>query len=173
MPTPKKMTSDPSKISVEAARHAIHEHALNGVICPCCDRLFKAYKRNVGGDISKVVLWMYRYALREGAVRPWIKVMDLAPHAITKSRDYAKGQKWGLLEPRGDKPDGKKSSGYWRLTPKGEAYVRGEIRVDSHKVFLVNDAVDLSPEQKEGLGIQPVTIKECFEETFDYDELMA
>jgi hypothetical protein len=59
---------------------------------------------------------------------------------------------------------GRKTSGYWRLSPHGEAFVRGHIAIPRF-VTVFDDHVL-------AMGDETVTIREALKDQFDYRELL-
>lgn len=172
-----QLKKDPEAFSVADARRGMIEHSRQGVICPCCQRLFKSYLRSVRGDIGCTIIWMYRFGKTEypDERSPWINVIHNGPESLVKSRDYTKGEKWGLIESKENVDPDKKDSGVWRLTERGHDFVEGRIAVDSHMLFLVNDPIPLTAEQKNAFGVMPVYATECHKKgnEFSFASLMA
>jgi len=86
---------------------------------------------------------------------------------ISASADFSKLRFWGLVEELDDiRADGSPRNGYWRITPKGRKFVRGEITIPKYRLFL--SGIDLGvPEDSPQLGI-----REALGSQFDYLEIL-
>jgi len=73
---------------------------------------------------------------------------------------------WGLIEQMpGEREDGSKRVGWWRLTDRGRAFVRGEITVPK-KALIYNNKLF-------GFEGRQITISDALREPFDYRRLMG
>ena len=95
----------------------------------------------------------------------WIHVHDLFGGFGQSHRDWPVLRLWGLVEPKKERTEEENASGYWKLTPKGRAFVRGEGTAPKHVYMFNRQKVDASDET--------TTIREALGNSFDYAELMA
>ena len=144
--------------TVESAKHWLRDKAeRSGGICPVCNRFTKVYRRQITSSMARFLIEF------------WKEWQDFDYHHVAKNYrrcgDYAKLHYWGLMEPRGDRPDAKKTSGYWRITPDGLDFIRGDFIVP--RFARVYDGHVL------GYDGQDFTISDALGEGFNYEELMA
>lgn len=127
-----------------------------GIICPCCDKLAKIYRRGICGSVANYLHamimahesglgtegWLYITGKKSGGKC----VGDLLAPA---GGDYAKLRWWGLVD---NKPlirkDGSKRSGYWRVTELGYKFARGEAKVRKYFYEYNNEPIAIQPECK-------------------------
>ena len=162
------VTTEPGGLTLAEARQAVHAVADEGSACPCCDQLVKRYRRPLNAIMARGLLWLVGAA---GPELQWIHVNAVAPKWLTnKGGSLATLQHWGLIEqqPKEDRPAGerstKRTSGFWRPTPKGVAFAKDEARVPSHVVLYDN--------QVEGWSDHEIGIRDALGEAFDYAALM-
>jgi len=137
--------------------------AINGgKFCPCCDQYVKVYRRSITNIMAKMLIEAYN----NFSVDDYFHVSEVSSKRKTGGGDFAKLRYWGFIKakPHDDGQSGKKHSGYWRITPFGVSFVRGELKV--HKYALIYNG-----NFKEFEG-ESVSIRECLGEKFDYNELM-
>lgn len=134
--------------------------------CPTCERLMKRYDRKLSSAMARNLIRVY-WLHKKSPGRAYFHVKEF-------DKEGARGEfgvlaMWGLVEeaPR-DQTGAKKSVGYWRLTPDGVAFVRGETTVPQY--VMTKWASTLL-----GFCGPSVGIRECLEATnkFRYDELMG
>ena len=133
-----------------------------GTTCPCCNQIVKlnTYKMSFGH--AKVMIEMYKMHAN-GA--EWIHVnSEIKP----QGRQFSEAKHWYLIEPMKGKVEGKRTSGFWRLTESGKRFVLDQIRVQEEiKVFKDRRY------QKWETSVKTVNIKEALRNRFNYDELMT
>lgn len=145
-------------IDLEQRPHGI-VRAEAEVICPCCTRLAKVYdKRKLNSAMAARLIGFYR----QFGVGEWFH----SPSFARNDGDTGKLGYWHLVEEERTirRPDGGRA-GYWRVTPTGQAFVRGEITVP--KFAVVYDKVVLQ------LTGEPINIRQALGSKFDYAELMG
>lgn len=133
-----------------------------GSHCPVCDRWGKIYGRNINKTMAQSLIWLCH---AEGDAEGWVDVPAKAPRWVVQSNQLPTLKWWGLVERRGN--DGKnktKFSGMWRPTAKGLDFVHHGARIEK-QVFTYNDEV-------QGYGTATVTLRDCFEDNFDYQSTM-
>ena len=111
-----------------------------GVQCPCCDRHDQIYGRNLNAGLA---LFLLRISQRFGD--EWFHVNKDVTNHRDFNADYGKLEHWGFIERMSENSGpNKKSSGYWRVTPKGHQFVRGEIKVPTPILVLNNEAIGVA-----------------------------
>lgn len=129
-----------------------------GAKCPCCERLAKVHPRPLNASNVRVLITLYR---RHG--RDWAYL----PHLRSAGQDEVTAKHWGLIEPRpGLRADGSNRQGWWRLTARGEQFVRGEITIP-RRMLIYADRCH-GPENPD----DRVDVRDCLGIAFDYDKLM-
>lgn len=99
--------------------------------CPLCHRLVKVYKRPINAGMCHSLISMYRQA---GTA--WIHIPSMVG---SRSREEGKLQHWGLIEQSLEKRDDGGAAGYWRVTRRGEQFLRGELSVQRRAHILLNE----------------------------------
>lgn len=137
----------------------------DGGRCPVCDRWGKVYARILNKTMAKSLIWLCQEKARTG--NDWIDVPNTAPRFVIRSNQLPVLTSWGLVErcPKDSAEGGARYSGLWRPTPKGWDFYRGVIKVPK-RAFTYNNIV-------EGYSDEVVSIHECFDTLFDYNEVMA
>lgn len=140
------------------ARDLLRELATEkGAKCPCCRQLAKVYRRPIHSTIARSLIKMWRAAGTD-----WQHI----PTTIGgQSREEGKLRYWGLVEEqRQPRTDGGRS-GWWRVTEKGEAWVRGHATVPKYAHIYDGRCLKLDGPE--------VTIEDALGEKFSYAELMG
>lgn len=148
------------------ARAMLNEQkfAVEGTVCPCCDRYAKVYPRQIHTSMAR---WLIQLVRRYSVEPRWYAVRE--PWALrinSGTGDTAKLRYWSMIEhrPKGEGDEKKKDSGKWKPTRIGVDFVHGLLPVP--KYALEWDAECL------GLDGDLVTIADCLGAKFDYRELM-
>lgn len=147
--------------TIQEGKDMLREKWEKGVDCPCCGQLVKRYSRSMHTMMAVALIALYR---------AWID--DHEYHHISEFAEYrgigdfAKLRYWGLIEEKekGEGDDHKRTSGYWKITEKGELFVKGKISVP-RRVALFN-------QKFLGLEGDPMTIQEALGKKFNYQDLM-
>jgi hypothetical protein len=129
-------------------------------VCPCCDQLVKVYRRNIAGSTA--------YDLIRFANGTSLGEERHIRHITMRSSgggDFAKLLYWGLVEEAVNTSTNKRTSGMWRITPKGYDFVLNKLAIP--KYALVYNGKFL------GFEGDSVTIEDCLGTNFNYRELMA
>lgn len=146
----------PDATRLDVARDWTRKHAEEGVECPLCTQHVKVYKRTLNSGMARSLIQIFRVA---GA--GWCHV----PTQIgARSREEGKLVYWGLLEESPVPRDDGGRAGWWRLTAKGEAFVRQQITVPSHARVYNGKCLSL-------IG-NPITIQDALGKKFNYNDLM-
>lgn len=153
-----------------------------GAYCPCCKQYVKIYKRALGSQMARWLIWLVRtwengqssqhrsdkvaaqYGLEPSCdLRSWTWIdIRLSP---VRGGDYAKLLHWDLVEQKtnGEGRD-TRDSGLWRPTFKGIDFVHRRVAVPSH-VYLYDN---LKLKEENNL----ISITDALGKKFSYEELM-
>lgn len=152
--------------SLEEAQEWIRKEATKpkGAKCPCCTLYVKIYNRKLNSALARTLIWMYH---ADGDPDGWIHMPTRAPAWATRNREYSRLCYWGLAERRPKDPKDKKvkTTGLYRITPKGREFVEGRIKV-------LQSAVVYGRELRRFEG-PPIRIHTALKDAgFDYEEVM-
>jgi hypothetical protein len=119
------------------AKAFVSDGLSEGVTCPCCHQLAKAYRRTLNRTIVVPLLYAGRAAKLFRTTTPeyalTTKLWDF-PRMLRRegelSGDYGKLKHWGLTIPSED-AEGKARprAGLWQITPAGWEFMAGRLRV--------------------------------------------
>lgn len=134
-----------------------------GIYCPCCDQLAKVYHRKINATMAR---WLIALHKRHQAEPRWYRIREpWSLRILGGTGDAAKLQYWGLIEEdENDDPETKRTSGRWRPTSRGDAWVRNELSVD--RITHVYNATVLGSEGP------PWTVVNALGKRFRYADLM-
>jgi hypothetical protein len=153
-----------SDCSLAEARELVAREQENGIICPCCGRRVKVYKRRLYGAQVEVLMLMYDYfTSHEG----WLHVPSYLNGRGVKARggDWAKMKHWSLIVSSLEvRKDGSDRAGRWRITERGCQFVERQIAVPAYYLSDKNRVV--------GWADQQVYIDQIASKRFNYAELM-
>lgn len=134
-----------------------------GTICPICDRFGKIYSRKHNRAMAESLVWLFQFYLR--APGQFASIGQDSPRFVLKNGgSLASNRWWGLVEQEENEDPKKHTSGHWRITDRGLAFVKGEIFIPSHVLTYNADAIDFSKSQTD--------ISTSLGRPFDYRELM-
>ena len=151
-----------------------------GSVCNCCDRFGKRYKRTITASQAKFLIALHKdmtqgsiptiCKCRVGLTDNWIRIPQyMREHhkvGLLTSRDFHWLRIWGLIEPmHGERADGSKKLGIYRITPLGTAFVLGKVSVRKWKYTY--NAQSWETEFTDMLYIYEIEDKD-----FNYRELM-
>lgn len=135
------------------------------VPCPCCTQLCKVYKRSIHAAMARSLILMHRHTATRDA-DGYVYLPEVLRGVRARGGDEAKLTYWGLIEQApGQRPDGSKRNGWWRLTNLGRSYVHGHMSLPKYAHVYDGRVLQFSG--------RPVTIRECLGDKFDYSELMS
>jgi hypothetical protein len=151
--------------SLKAAADEMWQEARkpNGTNCPCCTKHVQIYCRKFNSRMAATMIYVYR-ACTEYPGR-WLEIGNFC----AKKYDFIPGDHgkllwWGLIERKPNDDTAKKSSGKYRITEKGRAFVERRLKVPSHVVEYMSVV-----EKFEG---KLMGIDELLGKHFHYQELM-
>lgn len=122
-----------------------------GVTCPACEQFAKAYPRTLSSIMAYGLTQLWKLGGED---------YHHVPSIPRERGETAKLVHWGLVE-----SDPERRRGWWRVTPKGVAFLKEEIAVP-RRVLLYN-------RQFVGWDGGDWRIKDALGTKFDYDEIMA
>lgn len=104
-------------------------------ICPCCGLEITVYRWNLYGTAITALALFYRL----GGTRKYVQVRELTDLGHKGKGDVSRLKLWGLVcNELTRRPDGGRA-GYWRVTLKGEQFLRGEVTLQKY-VHVANKA---------------------------------
>ncbi len=133
-----------------------------GIACPCCAQNCKRYRRAFNTGMVRSLIWLVLRYQANG--KKWINVPRVAPSYVLRSREFGKIKAWGLIVDRPNTDPAKRTSGFWKPTKRGIAFVYGRIKIPSHAIFYNRN--------REKFDGKPVSIRQTIGKKFDYEELM-
>lgn len=155
--------------TVAQVKEWLLENARAGAQCPCCHQRVQFYKRTLTSTMCYALILIEQHFRTS---TDWLHVPQYLTAAgadeAARGGDYAKLKDWGFIESKPSiRDDSSTRTGYWRITERGKAFVRGEIRV--HKT------VELYNQRRTKKDADPTTvsIQEALGTRFDYAALMA
>lgn len=152
--------------SLKLEQDRIKRELSDGTHCAACGQFAKEYKYPIHSTLA-LSLFRLKWAAEPGA---WVHITDVAAKMprVTLNGDFGKLAWWGLTEQKQKDPNvhiAGRTTGLWRMTPKGLQFLLNEIRVPRH-CFNYNNTIM-------GWSDEMVGIKDCLKKKFDYDRLMA
>jgi hypothetical protein len=131
--------------------------------CPCCDRWGKINALSISETLALSLLWLSRQPVDDDG---FVNVPACAPAWVLRTKTYSTLQHWGLIikvDRNEDKT--KRSDGFWQVTSKGLAFLKGEISVPK-KVFIYDNTI-------QGFSQEEIYFRNCFGKHFDYQQVMS
>jgi hypothetical protein len=124
--------------TIEEAKQFLRDNYADGVDCPCCGQFVKLYKRKLNSSMAAILIAVFQHSGREYVHIPSLISSLPHLHASLGGGDFSKLAHWGLIAKKDDvRDDGSNRTGQWRVTKKGEQFIKNEIFVAKH-VFLYN-----------------------------------
>lgn len=143
-------------------RETMAKAAMDGCSCPTCGQFVKVYNRTITSTMARQLIHAWRC---HGAGK-WFHTRDVVMDS-SGAGDFSKLEFWGLIEKSKAKPedDFKRTSGLWRVTDKGAAFIAGDLSLPRHAAIYNNKLLDfIGPDEG---------IKEALGNRFNYRELMG
>jgi hypothetical protein len=145
--------------TIQEGKTHLRENFEKGTECPCCGQFVKLYKRKFGSVMARTLIRLYNMPTTYNHVKDIVKGIS-----DTGTNDFSKMKYWGLIEEMPNDDSGKKNSGYWMITEKGEKFALGQISIPSH-AFVYNSML-------QGFSNTQTNIIQALGKKFDYAELM-
>lgn len=150
-------------MSLNLARELLEQRADDGLDCPCCTQRVKVYRRRLTAVAARAVAALY-----QEHTLSWGHMGEVARKHL---RDVAHqggylvlGQHWGLIEEDPRKRSDGGRQGYWRVTPLGADWLRGEDTVPKYARVFNGRCL--------GLHGDLVTVTDVLGEGFDFGHLV-
>jgi len=151
--------------TLEEARAYIEKHLKDGVICPCCDRHVKVYRRKFNQIMA---IGLVNLVAKHSRTNDWVHVYDIRlgdRDVRAMGGSFALLTKWGMIVPKVNQDTQKRCSGFWKPTIKGIRFATGHISTPRYADCLNNRVIGWSEEE--------ATIDQAFSTKFDYQELIS
>lgn len=134
-----------------------------GVECPCCTQFVKLYQRRIYGMPARLLISLFFKDL----INPdkFFHNDELTAGITLKGPgDFSKLKLWKLIQKKPNDDTTKSSSGMWRITDLGRAYVQGKIKLPKYaNVYNKRLYAFEGPE---------LNIVDALGKNFDYQKLM-
>jgi hypothetical protein len=153
-------------LSISAARDVVKKAAKKGVVCPCCSRLVKVYRRKIHAEM---VLWLIGLYKLCSANDGYYTTVDIARSQNSKylkvgGTDGTFLIHWGLIEKIPATNRGGAPARSYKITKKGIDFVDGKINIWKWVELLNGELMDVSTEGTD--------IHQALGSKFNYNELM-
>ncbi len=150
----------------EAKKH-LDKNKENGATCPCCGQVVKTYFRRLNGTMA-YALFMFNQ-MTGGDIQKAVHLqneMRARYLAASDFADFAKLRFWDLIavDKNNVNEKGNPRGGYYRITKKGIAFLKGELQLHTYAKLFNN--------QFYGHDGEMLTFKQALGSKFDYEELM-
>jgi len=146
----------------DSIEEAIEQSSKDPVVCPCCKHRHKVYKRTIDFSTALTLAYMYKAG---GLVAVHVSKVQRKYGNINSGGYFAQLRFWGLIEEsKNHDIKGGRQSGYWRVTEKGEQFVKGIIIIPKYVHVLRNECLGHSGDL--------ISIVDCLPEDFDYKTMM-
>lgn len=132
-----------------------------GGSCPCCGRWGRVYRRPLNATMARSLVWLCLASQSED----WVDVPKTAPRWLVQSNQLPSLRWWDLVVRLASEDEDKKHSGFWKPTPLGRAFCKGEATV-KRCVYTYAGCF-------EKFGGADVKITDCLGEGFSYSEVMG
>lgn len=155
----------PDDLTLGQARARLEPLASVGVDCPCCRQHVRVYRRKLTSVAARAVAALYRehatgYGHMAAVARKHL------PDVASQGGYLVLGEHWGLIEAEKTvRRDRGARSGFWRVTPLGEAWLAGETSVPLYARIYNGRCLALEGEM--------VGREQALGEHFDFVALMA
>lgn len=141
------------------ARGRLRELVYHGERCPCCTQHAQVYRWSLYATAIRTLVALYR----AGGTTRFVESKTVKIPG--QGGDMSRLAHWHLVEQESVRRADGGRSGWWRVTPLGEEFLRGRATIP--KYVYVFDGRRLKADGPE-LGI-----RECLGKKFSYDEMMA
>lgn len=132
-----------------------------GAICPTCTQHSQVYRWSLYSTAAQALILFYRI----GGINDFVHSNQLKDHGYRGQGDAARLRMWELVEREAEARDDGGRSGYWRVTPHGERFVRGTGTIHRYAFIYAGRVLHFDGDQ--------VTIHDALGKRFSYDEIMG
>lgn len=152
----------PENVMAQARQDTMAKAKRKGTDCPCCGQFVKVYRRTITSTMARQLITA---AAKHGT--EWFHTRDVVLIDSAGAGDFSKLECWGLIkrQPHIQGEEGKRTSGMWKITPLGSAFIAGEALVKQY-AFIFNG-------QLLELGGADTHIHHALGKKFDYREIMG
>lgn len=150
--------------TIQEVKRLIASRIDDGVICPCCNRFMKRYKRKFNSGMAASLIFLVKACSDENGIFRWSEISKEAPRHVINSREIGKLVHWGLAVEKENKDKTKKMSGFWKPTVYGVNFVYADSVISKY-VYLLNNVVTEFSDEK-------IDIFDALGDKFNYEELM-
>ena len=126
------------------ARAYVTDNIATGVRCPCCGSWLNTYSRRLNRAKVRELQALYRWADDNDTLHDYFHVPTTG--ISLRNREYPKLRFWQLLEARDPEIGSGDGTGWWRLTPGGVAFVRGNLRLPNRVLEFRSQVLGFDPE---------------------------
>jgi len=152
--------------SLQIAKDKVQDNLAEGSKCECCGQTAKLYRRRITGSMAVCLLAVHRKSHDYIHVAKYLRTVPQLKNIALGGGDFAKLRFWGLIEEKpGDRDDGCKHNGFFRITDTGISFVTGQLKIQSH-ILVYNNVL-------KSFDGDLINFTEAFGNKFNYDELMA
>lgn len=141
---------------IEVGRKWVDRFASRGCVCPACGNYVRIWRRSMISTNAADLIRLVR--LYDG--RP----LHVREFSQQRNGNFAALVYWGLILPSESTDEKKRRSGYWRPTPRGKEWARGEMKVPRY--ILTRDG------HLHGYEGPFINVVEALGRRFDYQELL-
>ena len=154
--------------TVKEARDYLIKGLHDGVECPVCCQHAQIYRYKLYATSAQALIRLYALTQTFPSVVYW-HISNYAEAATDRPRapHFAELRFWGLIARRENPKPGQNSAGYWCITEKGKAFVRGEISLHS-RILVFNNTFQGFEDNSES-----ISIRDALQNKFNYQELMG
>ena len=133
-----------------------------GYTCPCCGLFVKRYTRTFNSNMAIALIALYRYSENK-----FVHLEEfLQKHGYQRCGDAAYLVHYGFLEKKlGEREDGSKRNGHYKLTGRGLMFVEGKIKANKNFLIFNNKC--------EGFKGDMIDIFGALGNKFNYNQLMG
>lgn len=150
-----------SETTLRQAKEWLRTQTDKGANCPCCNQFVKFYKRKLYASMSRMLIALYYMEPDE-----YHHIQTIAKAGGTgHPGDFAKLVYWEMIIEKTLDGEDKRSSGWWKITEKGQKFVQNQLSVLSHCLVYNKKVLDRYGDS--------ITIRDSLGKKFSYEELMG
>lgn len=143
---------------IEARAYVMRDRYGPGVHCPVCDQFAKVYRRRLNASMVRALLDIYR----AGGTTTYVHT----PTVLAGRRgEEARLSYWGLIDEMPDRRTDGGKRGYWRVTRRGEMFLKGAISVPAYALVYNSELLKLDGD--------PTTVKDALGTKFSLADVMG
>lgn len=134
--------------------------------CPVCKQNIQVYKRKITANSAKALIIILNNSTLNDDVGNYIHIQKLfEKHNMrATAMDYIQLSRFGLIEKSNEEVEGKKDSGFWRVTKLGVLFVLGKVNIPAYATVYNNRTIAYSEDK--------VYIWGCLKKKFIYEEIL-